>query len=303
MMIASPFKQQPFSTDFKPMASIPFNGTAVYDNVNITGPLKPHPRHLDENAKFVVNGASRGIGLQVVKDLLQRTRGQILACCRDPSQALALQNLMTESKSSGRITTFSLDMTDQLSIDAVAKHVQHVYGGRVDGLWNVAGFVGDGITTPGPEKSLATIDRRWLEQSFAVHVVGPTMLIQALAPYLKRERRHAPSIVVNVSARVASASDNVLGGWHSYRMSKCALNQATRTLASELKRQGTWIIAVHPGMTDTDFSKPFQGRNNAKPGRLFPVAFTTTRLMDILDGMEEKHTGGFYDWAGIALPY
>lgn len=33
------------------------------------------------------------------------------------------------------------------------------------------------------------------------------------------------AVVANVSARVGSIGDNRLGGWHSYRASKTALNQ------------------------------------------------------------------------------
>lgn len=33
------------------------------------------------------------------------------------------------------------------------------------------------------------------------------------------------AVVANLSARVASIGDNQLGGWHSYRASKAALNQ------------------------------------------------------------------------------
>lgn len=33
------------------------------------------------------------------------------------------------------------------------------------------------------------------------------------------------AVVVNLSARVGSIGDNSLGGWHSYRASKTALNQ------------------------------------------------------------------------------
>lgn len=33
------------------------------------------------------------------------------------------------------------------------------------------------------------------------------------------------AIVANISARVGSIGDNRLGGWHSYRSSKAALNQ------------------------------------------------------------------------------
>lgn len=33
------------------------------------------------------------------------------------------------------------------------------------------------------------------------------------------------AVVANLSARVGSIGDNGLGGWHSYRASKAALNQ------------------------------------------------------------------------------
>lgn len=33
------------------------------------------------------------------------------------------------------------------------------------------------------------------------------------------------AVVANISARVGSIGDNRLGGWHSYRSSKAALNQ------------------------------------------------------------------------------
>ena len=132
----------------------------------------------------------------------------------------------------------------------------------------------------------------------AVNVIGPTMLTKALAPLLRSKGRRSvnmkvkseiggsdtldivlptgrpPTVVVNLSARVGSISDNQLGGWYTYRISKAALNQSTRTLGLELKRQGTWVVALHPGTTDTDLSKPFQ--RNVQESRLFPVEFTVS---------------------------
>jgi NAD(P)-dependent dehydrogenase (short-subunit alcohol dehydrogenase family) len=59
---------------------------------------------------------------------------------------------------------------------------------------------------------------------------------------------------------VGSISDNRLGGWYSYRASKAALNQLTRTLALELERKKLPVAAVllHPGTCDTGLSEPFQ---------------------------------------------
>lgn len=298
-------------------------GQAIFPDVDISQQSTSIPdsaavqRNADPNAIFVVNGASRGIGVQMVKSLLDRTKGKIVACCRnphDPHSALHtfLDGLGDDSSVRSRVDIAWLDLEDQSSIDALEVHMKNNHNSRVDGLFNVAGVLGDGATTPGPERSLARIERDWLEHTLAVNVVGHVMLIKALRTMLKTNNRSSKkdssepvsrptSVVVNLSARVGSISDNELGGWYSYRISKAALNQATRTMAHELKRQGTYAIAVHPGTTQTDLSKPFQ--KNVKPEKLFPVDFTVNQILDVVDHLQEEHSGGLYDWAGKALPF
>jgi NAD(P)-dependent dehydrogenase (short-subunit alcohol dehydrogenase family) len=147
-----------------------------------------------------------------------------------------------------------------------------------------------------------------MEKTFNVNVVGPVMLSKELVPLMAQRRgkkneseNRPPAVIANLSARVGSISDNELGGWYSYRMSKSALNQATRTMAHELKRQSIWCIALHPGTTDTDLSKPFQ--KNVQEGRLFPVDFTVDSLLKVIDSMQDDNSGGLYDWAGKAIPF
>lgn len=220
-------------------------------------------------------------------------------------------------------------MENQPSIDNLSASIAKTYG-RVDALFNVAGILGDGISTPGPERSLAAIDRDWMGKTLAVNVIGPVMLVKALSPLMRTVGRRSvmidapsdvqsnpeeaksqfkvdlpgdrpPTVIVNLSARVGSISDNQLGGWYTYRLSKAALNQATKTMGLELKRQGTWIVALHPGTTNTDLSKPFQ--RNVKEGRLFPVDFTVDSLLGVVESMSDENSGGFYDWAGKSLPF
>ncbi|KAL7553514.1 hypothetical protein ACHAWF_017586 [Thalassiosira exigua] len=250
--------------------------------------------------------------------VLKQMQGKIIACCRSPSEAQELNEIA--SRHPGKVQILPLDVEDQSSIDALSVTIARDHR-RVDGLFNVAGILGDGRSTPGPERSLAGIERDWMEKTLAVNVVGPTMLTKALAPLMRTSGRRAvkvdggggttvdvelpggrpPAVVVNLSARVGSISDNQLGGWYTYRLSKAALNQATRTMGLELKRQGTWIVALHPGTTDTDLSRPFQ--RNVKKGRLFPVDFTVDKLLSVVESMGDRNTGGFYDWAGKALPF
>eukprot|EP00568_Trieres_chinensis_P010550 CAMPEP_0183308042 /NCGR_PEP_ID=MMETSP0160_2-20130417/19704_1 /TAXON_ID=2839 ORGANISM="Odontella Sinensis, Strain Grunow 1884" /NCGR_SAMPLE_ID=MMETSP0160_2 /ASSEMBLY_ACC=CAM_ASM_000250 /LENGTH=368 /DNA_ID=CAMNT_0025471785 /DNA_START=53 /DNA_END=1159 /DNA_ORIENTATION=+ len=304
------------SSIFVPPPPNAYHGVPVYDPVDITAASSPSPesasarRNADPDAVHVVTGASRSMGLQFVKSLLDRTEGRILALCRDPSEGGSTklrQYLSTLSDDeSKRVEALKCDVTVQDDVDSVAEIASSEYG-RVDSLHNVAGVLGDaGVTTPGPERNLSMLDRDWLRSQMEVNVVGPMMLTRGLAPLMRskkgRKVGRAETVVVNVSARVGSIADNVGGlGWHSYRMSKAALNQGTRTISHELKRQGTWSVALYPGFTETDMSEPF--RKGAKVGGVFPVDFTVNRLLDVVDGMEEKHSGGFYDWAGRALPF
>jgi NAD(P)-dependent dehydrogenase (short-subunit alcohol dehydrogenase family) len=232
----------------------------------------------------------------------------VIACCRTPQDCA---DLVEHNDNQNRVVVIPLDLEDQSTIEAAGATIRQKYH-RVDLLLNVAGILGDGTTTPGPERSITKLSRTWLERTMAINVIGPVMLTKELIPLLqqqqqKRARQNPPqaqrpkSVVANLSARVGSISDNTLGGWYSYRMSKAALNMATRTLALELKRHAVHVIALHPGTTNTDLSKPFQ--QNVKPGSLFPVEFTVQQLLHVIEATTEEHSGGLYDWAGKSISF
>jgi len=288
------------SSDFIPPDPPPFNGTPVFPNVNLQNISKDAKiRNDDPDAVFVVTGANRGIGRHIVNHLLLNTKGTIVACYR------TIHDNNDNWMNQDRIHPFdNFDLEQQESIQRLQQTLEKTYN-RVDVLYNVAGILGNNTpNAPGPERSLQQMDRDWAIKSMQVNYLGPTFLTQALAPMMRstiRKENRPTSVVANISARVGSISDNGLGGWISYRCSKAALNQATRTMAHELKRQGTLCISLHPGTTDTELSKPFS--KNVKAERLFPVEFTAERMVSVVDTIEDVHTGGFYDWAGQALSF
>jgi NAD(P)-dependent dehydrogenase (short-subunit alcohol dehydrogenase family) len=289
------------SCDFVPPDPPPFQGAPIFPNVNLKSISKDAKiRNDDPDAVFVVTGANRGIGHQIVNHLLLNTKGTIVACYRTTNYDNN-DNWINQD----RIHAFdNFDLEQQDSIERLQQTLQQTYN-RVDVLYNVAGILGNNTpNAPGPERSLQQLDRDWAMRSMQVNYLGPTFLTQALAPMMRstvRKENRPTSVVANISARVGSISDNGLGGWLSYRCSKAALNQATRTMAHELKRQGTLCISLHPGTTDTDLSKPFS--KNVKAERLFPVEFTAERMINVVDAIEDVHTGGFYDWSGQALSF
>jgi len=310
-------RRERYST-FVPPAKNEYRGTPAYDDIDISSGAgvsdAAAARNGDPEAVFVVTGASRSMGLQFVKELLSRTEGRVVACVLRPGSAPALDSYLNglSGDERSRIDVHRLDVTDQNQIEQLAKDLADTYG-RVDGLFNVAGALGDRTTTPGPETNLSQLDQRWAESQMAVNAIGPLMIASNLAPLLKARRGRKnylrtsgskESVIVNLSARVASMDDNAGGlAWYTYRMSKAALNAGVRASSHELRRQGTWTVCLYPGMTDTDMSRPFASEAMREKGMVFPVEFSVGRIMDVVDRMEEENSGGFYDWAGQAIPF
>ena len=208
---------------------------------------------LSSGSQFIVQGASRGIGLSITERILARDPDSIvLATCRGiPSQAKALANL--QEKYQNRLRLISLDVESETSVKNAASETKAVH--EVDRIINVAGVLHEeGLT---PEKRLSDITPSNFEKVMRVNALGALLVAKWFSPLLTKAR---PSQFVNISARVGSISDNQLGGWYSYRCSKAALNMITRNLSIELKRKLPEVIctAIHPGTTDTNLSKPFQ---------------------------------------------
>jgi NAD(P)-dependent dehydrogenase (short-subunit alcohol dehydrogenase family) len=149
-----------------------------------------------------------------------------------------------------------------------------------------------------PEKALRQLNAVHLQQSFAVNVIGPALVMKYFLPLLAPKGK---SVFAALSARVGSIGDNQLGGWYSYRSSKAALNQMLHTAAIELKRSRpeALCVALHPGTVDTGLSSPFAktGLDVQRPAQ------SAQRLLAVLDDLSPDASGGFFDQLGRAVPW
>lgn len=238
----------------------------------------------------IVTGSNRGIGLEIVKQTLQQTNNTVIAACREPKSYP-----LSQTK---RLQVLQLDLEQQDSIEEFSKKVSSEYS-QVDTLFNVAGVLHNASYLQTPERKLLDIQREWLMKSIQINTIGPIMLTQSLLPLLENTKSH--SVVVNFSARVGSITDNRLGGWYSYRISKAALNMATKTLSHEFKRKNIWIFSFHPGTTDTDLSKPFQ--KNVKAEKLFTTQFSVSKLYEIIRSLDKSKSGEFFAWDGTHIEW
>jgi NAD(P)-dependent dehydrogenase (short-subunit alcohol dehydrogenase family) len=250
-----------------------------------------------DGSKALVQGASRGIGLEFVRQLLAEPAfAQVFATCRDPDAARELRALAAAEP---RLVVVALDVRDEGSIAAAAGRV----AAATDSLHlvlNCAGVLQDAALPMAAEKRLAEVQPAALAASFAVNAAGPLLVAKHLERLLPRGER---AVFASISARVGSIGDNRLGGWYAYRGAKAAQNMFTRTLAIEWARSRRKLVcvALHPGTTDTDLSRPFQA--NVPPERLFTTERTVRQLLAVIDRLAPTDTGRFFAWDGSEIPW
>ena len=148
-----------------------------------------------------------------------------------------------------------------------------------------------------PEKSLKDIDKSAFQFSYHINCVAPLILLRQLSNNLMDQTK-----IVFLSARVGSISENELGGWYAYRMSKAALNMMIKNLSIELRRRYKNIIVcgMHPGTVDSKLSKPYSGFVKHE---IFAPSQSAAMLKKVIDELSLKHSGKIYDYAFQEIAY
>ena len=193
------------------------------------------------------------------------------------------------------LRAFRFDLSDEASIAAAA-------GAMADTPPDLV-VVASGVLTladgSGPERSYKQIDGAAMDEVFRLNTIGPALVAKYVLPLLPRDRR---SVFAALSARVGSIGDDRIGGWHSYRASKAALNMLLKNFAIELGRthKQAIVAGLHPGTVDSALSEPFQA--NLPAGQLTRPADAADNLLNVIDGLTVADSGGVFDWKGEAAP-
>lgn len=151
----------------------------------------------------------------------------------------------------------------------------------------------------GPERTFRHLDAGTMARVLQLNTIGPALIAKHVLPLFPRD---APATFAAISARVGSIGDNRIGGWHSYRASKAALNMLIRNFAIELGRTHRQAIAVglHPGTVDTRLSEPFQ--SNLPEGQLTSPDQCAENLLAVLQQLTPQDSGKVFDWKGERVP-
>lgn len=190
----------------------------------------------DRPAAWFVTGASRGLGLELVRRLLERG-DHVAATTRSTERLLkGLAEVNTD-----RLLPLEIDLADEHAVStAVARTVEHF--GRLDVVVNNAGY---GFLAAVEETT--TTDIRAM---FDVQVFGAWNVLRATIPHLRTARS---GHIINVSSILGLTA---LPGWSLYSAGKFALNGLSEALAGEMADFGVRVTIVEPGYFRTDFLTP-----------------------------------------------
>ena len=198
----------------------------------------------------LVTGANRGIGRHFALQLLERGASKVYATARDPQKvdipgAEVLQLDITDPASVAAAARVATDV-DLLVLNAGVAHGQNV----IDG------------------------DEALIRDEFDVHVFGNLSVLRAFAPVLGA---NGGGGIIGVHSALSWIT---MPGTGAYSAAKAAMWAVTNGARVELAGQGTHVLGLHLGLTDTDMAKEWDA----------PKGDPADVVRDALDGLQAGET-------------
>jgi NAD(P)-dependent dehydrogenase (short-subunit alcohol dehydrogenase family) len=233
---------------------------------------------MSERPVVLIAGASRGLGLELVRQFANRG-WTVIGTARDVTRAHELIRLQGERPD--RIAIKALDLTAPESVMALKAELG---GGRLDVLYINAGIMGPTHHDP------VRISDSEFEQLMLTNALAPIRLAKALLGNLRDDK----SVVVFMTSQLGSVARNESGGYDLYRASKAALNSLTRSFVAKLPSPRPTVLSLHPGWVKTDMG-----------GTEAPLDASTSvaGMVDIVEAARGAGGHRFLDYQGKEIPW
>jgi NAD(P)-dependent dehydrogenase (short-subunit alcohol dehydrogenase family) len=223
------------------------------------------------NHTVLVTGSSRGIGLELCKQLNERG-DRVIATCRQSTDALAALDVEVLE---------NVDVSDPKSLTLLSARLKER---KIDWLINNAGVLQSFSLDDLGMSCIANF-----KKMFDVNSLGPLLVTKLLLKHLG-----SGSKVGLITSRMGSITDNDSGGSYGYRMSKAAANAAGKSLAIDLKSQGIAVGILHPGYVRTDMTGHIG---------LMDADESVIGLIERMDNLNLTNTGSFWHTNGDLLSW
>lgn len=225
--------------------------------------------------QVLITGANRGLGLEFTKQYAA-DGWNVLACCREPQAASALQALASMHTN---ISIIALDVGNFKQIDALALQLKNQ---PIDVLINNAGIY--------PESTFGDTNYDDWAQAFKINAMASLKMAEAFVQHIAKSQLKK---IATLSSKMGSIDDNTSGESYIYRSSKTAVNMVMKSLSIDLKPYGISVVTLHPGWVQTDMGGP---------NGLISTHTSVTGMRSVIENLSLKNTGEFtaFDGKNIA---
>jgi len=181
----------------------------------------------------LVTGASRGIGLEVVRQLVARGWKVGMVARGQQDLEAAAVGLNTAS-----VVPVSCDVSDKVSMESAVAQVAERFG-PVGALVNNAGVID-------PVGLMHETDAAEWMRLIQINIGGAMQATRAVLPSMLAR---SSGVIVNLSS---GAAHTAIEGWSAYCTSKAGLAMFTNCLAAEYSSRGIRVFGFIPGVVGTD---------------------------------------------------
>jgi NAD(P)-dependent dehydrogenase (short-subunit alcohol dehydrogenase family) len=188
----------------------------------------------------VVTGGSRGIGAATAR--LAAARGSAV-CVNYSSAAHAAQRLVDEIVAAGGTAiAVKADVADEADVVRLFATCDRALG-RVTALVNNAGVVA-------PAARVDQMDAERILRLLRINVLGSFLAAREAIRRMSTRHGGTGGVIVNISSAAARLGSP--GEYVDYAASKGAIDTMTIGLAREVAEEGIRVVAIRPGLIDTD---------------------------------------------------
>ena len=188
---------------------------------------------------IVVTGASKGIGLQIVKSLAGLQAHKIIGISRNYKQLVKLKDWCSKNTETEFIP-ISYDFQQITFSEPKLSGIIRQHFNSIEILINNAGTL--------INKPFEIISAEEINRIFTVNYLAPTLLIKNLLPLLKIGKAH----IINISSMAGYQESKKFAGLSHYSASKAALASITECLAEEYKNDKIVFNALALGSVQTE---------------------------------------------------
>jgi NAD(P)-dependent dehydrogenase (short-subunit alcohol dehydrogenase family) len=187
---------------------------------------------MDTKKVWFVTGASKGLGLSLVKRLLKEGY-KVAATSR------TIESMKKELETSASFLPLEVNVTDEESVsNAISKTLETF--GTIDVVVNNAGY--------GQLGTLEELSDREARQNFDTNVFGLLNVMRNVMPHLRNKRS---GHIINISSIAGFLG--AFPGWGIYNATKFAVAGLTEAFSAEAASLGIKTTIVYPGYFKTNF--------------------------------------------------